>query len=466
MRAPFLLSALACFASQSAFANDLIILKNGDRFSGTIVGLSSGLVQIQSPHSDQPLSIVSDELENLSFEEVETIEAPAHSHQVNLRNGNVIPGEVTGLDAQNLQFKTWFAGPLSIPRSQIKSVFYGVTPQRLLYQGPDNLEEWDPDEPWEFRDGSLTSNSQSSIAQNLDLPDRFILRFHLSWPNSPSIRIHFCTDADEGKENHDGYSLYFSSRGATLQRALPPSTDEDKPQIQILGGSSKSTSDFKGRQTTVELRVDRITRRIMLYLDGELQGNFLDPNPAPAGKKVIFESQSSVRGQITLSEIKLHEWDAVTQRLRVEPRQDEESDTLTTDEGDRYSGQILERFESGENSSFKVKSPLLEQIVTIPEKCSAILYFAEGTLPKDSKSSYKLSLASGGEIDLSEIQLTKKSLTGKHPWLGKLTIDRQVVEKISRINEEKKTVSEEAPKADDPKALKGAQQLRLQIEAN
>ena len=86
--------------------------------------------------------------------------------------------------------------------------------------------------------------------------------------------------------------------------------------------------------------------------------------------------------------------------------------------------------------------------------------------PKDSKSSYKLSLASGGEIDLSEIQLTKKSLTGKHPWLGKLTIDRQVVEKISRINEEKKTVSEEAPKADDPKALKGAQQLRLQIEAN
>ncbi len=83
MRAPFLLSALAYFAFQSAFANDLIILKNGDRFSGTIVGLSSGLVQIQSPHSDQPWSIVSDDLENLSFEEVETIEAPAHSHPVN-----------------------------------------------------------------------------------------------------------------------------------------------------------------------------------------------------------------------------------------------------------------------------------------------------------------------------------------------------------------------------------------------
>ena len=81
-------------------------------------------------------------------------------------------------------------------------------------------------------------------------------------------------------------------------------------------------------------------------------------------------------GQITLSEIKLHEWDAVTQRLRVEPRQDEESDTLTTDERDRYSGLILERFDSGENSSFKVKSPLRAQSATIPEKCSAIHYLA------------------------------------------------------------------------------------------
>jgi hypothetical protein len=40
------------------------------------------------------------------------------------------------------------------------------------------------------------------------------------------------------------------------------------------------------------------------------------------------------------------------------------------------------------------------------------------------------------------------------------------VGKISRLNEEKKTVREEAPKADDPRALKSAQQLRLQIEAN
>ena len=428
MRLPLFLTLLAV---APLVAEDQVMLKNGDHFSGTVVGLSAGFVKLQSPHSTTPLEVKSQELQNLSFKEIPTSELPVDGHQLNLRNGDIIPGKVTGLDKDTLQLETWFAGPLSIPRTQVNSLFYGVAPQRLLYQGPASREEWDTNEEWEFRNDSLSSNSKSSISRDLELPPSFIFRFHLRWASTPNLRIYFCTDADTGQENENGYYLSFTSRGADLYRTLPPE-EEGKPIQQLnLGSSSKRSRDFQNRQANVELRVDRVSRRIYLYLDDRLQGSFFDPHPAPSGTKIIFDSLTSVRRQVTISSIKLRQWDAITQRLRLEPRQDEKNDTLTTDDGDRYSGQIIKRVTTGDSSSFQVKSPLLPQAIQIPEPRASILYFKKGDLPKASEASFLLSLASGGRLKLSDIQLSSDKLSGTHPWLGKLTLDRRIVSEIS-----------------------------------
>ncbi|MEJ6727662.1 MAG: hypothetical protein QNK83_00640 [Akkermansiaceae bacterium] len=443
-------------------AQDQVVLKNGDNFSGTVVGLSEGFVKLQSPLSDTPLEIKSEQLKGLSFKEVSPGDLPPHAHQLNLRNGDVIPGHVTGLDGTTLQFKTWFAGPLSVPRSQIRSLFYGVAPQRLLYQGPTSQEEWDSSEDWEFKNGALTSTTKDDISRDLELPDSFIFRFNLKWENSPNVRIYFCTDADTSEDNENGYYLNFSSRGGELFRVLP-SEDEDKPQHQLnLGSSNKRSSDFTSRQCTIELRVDRASRRIHFYLDDQLQGSFLDPHPAPEGSKVIFYSASSVRRQITISAIKLREWDAVTQRLRFEPRQDEDNDTLTTDDADRYSGQIIKRIATGDTTALEVKSPLLPQAIQIPEARTSILYFKKGDLPAESHATFKLDLASGGNLKLSDIQLSKDQLSGTHPWLGKITLDRRVVSEISLNKKAAEKESSEKTTQAEPRLKEPTARVRFE----
>ncbi len=444
-------------------AQDQVSLKNGDQFIGTVEELSEGLIKLRSPHSTEPLEIKSDQLSKLSFREAPPEDLPSHSHQLNLRNGDIIPGKVTGLDPTALQFKTWFAGNLTIPRSQIKSLFYGIAPQKLLYQGPTQADEWNQSENWEFREGALTSNSRSSIVRDLSLPESFILRFQLKWESSPNARVHFCTSVDTGPENTDGYYLNFTSRGVDLFRVLPSEKEDQPQQLLTLGSSSKRTSDFHNNQGTIELRINRASRMIHFYIDDQLQGSFLDPQPAPSGSKVIFESLSSVRRQVSISAIKLRQWDAVTQRLRFEPRQDEENDTLTTDDGDRYSGQILNRIDENDQATFSVKSPLLSQIIHIPEPRSSILYFRQGDLPENSTGTFRLSLVTGGQLNLSEIQLGKDQLTGTHPWLGKLTLDRRIVSEVSL---QKKAPPEPEETTEATKPSKATKKLKVKIQAN
>jgi len=442
----FLLITLTFFGALLGSAQDQVILKNGDRFFGSVTALSDGRVEMLSPHSEAPLAIKSGELASLNFKEKDRSDLPTHAHQLNLRNGDVIPGKVTGLDAEVLKFETWFAGTLTVPRSQIKSVFYGITPQRLIYQGPNELKEWNENEEWAFQNGTLTSNSKSSAARDLDLPESFILRFQLQWQSSPTVRVHFCTTAESGPDNTDGYYLDFSNRGIALNRALPPAKEGEPHRIMTLGNSTKRSQDFANRQCSIELRVDRPSQRILFYLDDVFQGTFHDPHTAPQGGRVIFESISSVRHQISVSAIKLRAWDALTQRMRVEPRLDEKTDTLTTDDGDRYSGEILQRSSRGEASVISVKSPLLPDPIEIPESRSSILYFAEGSLPESKKGLFFLSLTTGGRLNLSRIQLGKTEVEGTHPWLGKLTLDRRIVSELSLFKEDRNGTRPEAAK--------------------
>ncbi|MGJ8695302.1 MAG: hypothetical protein ACSHYF_03230 [Verrucomicrobiaceae bacterium] len=433
MRAALLISIL----SLTALAEDSVTFHNGDHLTGKVVGLSDGFIRLKSPHSEAPLEILSKELKSLSFEKRDLTELPTHPHQVNLRNGDVIPGEISGLNDKALELQTWFAGPISIPRNQIDSVYYGVTPQRLLYSGPKELNDWTHDDDWEFNKDTLRSNDRGSIGRNMNLPDRFIFSTVVSWQNSPNLRIHFCSDATDGQKNTEAYYLQLNSQGIQIYRNVP-SEDGKSSHPVILGGTTKRANDFTKRQALIEVRVDRSTNRIILYTDGERQGEATDPHPVPTGSNIIFESQSSGRQQATVSKIEIREWDAVTQLLRREPRTDKSTDTLATDEGDRYSGQILERIDHKGKPAFKVQSPLLEQAIFIPEDRSSVLYFAQDELPGEKKASYSLSLSGNGKLKLSEITLSDDKLQASHPWLGKLTLDRRALNAIS---------SEELPKA-------------------
>lgn len=427
--------SLPSLSALPALAEDLVTLKNGDHFVGKISGLSDGFIEIVSPHSEAPLSIVSEELHELSFarnEDTTEAEDPLSQQQViNLRNGDSLPGEIIALDDKKLKFKTWFAGELSISRSQIDSIFYETAPQRLIYQGPKVLSNWKQDDNWGFNENAFRSNGRGSLSKDLELPEDFIYRFQLEWKSTPNLRIHICTSAELGRENKDGYYLSFNSQGLQLQRVLQDK-ETDAARFLNLGRPNFSLDQITNRTATIEMRVSRSTHTIYLYVNQDFAGEFTDPGEPPAGEGVIFESQSSNRRQYTIQGIKLHEWDSKTRNLNREKHEKKSADTVATDEGDLYTGDIRKRVIVGENPIYEVKIDLADQPIPIPENRCSALYFKKEKLSEIPKSAYLLELSSGGSLSLSGITLGEKDMVADHPWLGKLKLDRQVLQELSR----------------------------------
>ena len=437
MRLTLLISAL----SLPAFAGDLITLNNGDHFTGKISGLSDGVIELISPHSETPLSIMSEELRELSFEPAPAGDTKNHRHLVNLRNGDSIPGDVSALDDQKLTLHTWYAGDLAISRSLIQSVFFEAAPQRLIYEGPDAITNWQQDDNWRTNDDSFSSNGRGSLSRDLELPEDFIVSFDLAWKSTPSFRFHFCTESNIGSDNKDGFYLSLTSQGFVLNRMIPDD-GSGKPRIQGLSGPNIRADEFKGNRVIVELRVARSQKVTYLYLNGNYAGQYTDPGAdSPSGNRLIFESRNSTRRQYAVRSIEVREWDAVTRRLNREKQLEEESDTLATDEGDLFTGQIHSRKVVDDRAVYQMKIPLSDRPVMIPENRCSVLYFTEAEVTDPVASPYELALATGGSLSLSGITLGKKEMTAKHPWLGELTLDRRILREMKNSNKSSKKKS-------------------------
>ena len=434
-----LIAGLTMASLTATRANDQVSLKNGDLFFGKVIALTGGLIELQTPHSESPLKIVNEDLIRLNFsganaESKATEELPKNSQELFLRNGDSIPGEVVGLTSTHLSFQTWFTGLLEIPREQIDSVFFGVTPQRNVFRGPVGIEGWSQGNNgrWRYEDGTLTSRDKGFIGRDLQLPKNFIFSTEISWESSPNIRIHLCTEDPEPQDDgtSNSYLLNMNSGGIQVKRVMPAGARG--PKFQTLITSSQNLQNMSSKSCQIELRVDRTTKILQLYLDGEKLGQGVDPTESPEGSSLLLESLSSGSSDNNVSKIMVHEWDTTTQLLRREPRAEDELDTLSVDDGDRFSGEIISYDPTLPTKPFTVKTPLSPDPITIPLENCAVMYFTKGENSRKSTGQYNLALRTGGKLTLSGIQLGAEKLKANHPWLGKLQIDRLVMQSISK----------------------------------
>jgi len=434
-----LIAGLTMASLTATRANDQVSLKNGDLFFGKVIALTGGLIELQTPHSESPLKIVNEDLIRLNFsganaESKATEELPKNSQELFLRNGDSIPGEVVGLTSTHLSFQTWFTGLLEIPREQIDSVFFGVTPQRNVFRGPVGIEGWSQGNNgrWRYEDGTLTSRDKGFIGRDLQLPKNFIFSTEISWESSPNIRIHLCTEDPEPQDDgtSNSYLLNMNSGGIQVKRVMPAGARG--PKFQTLITSSQNLQNMSSKSCQIELRVDRTTKILQLYLDGEKLGQGVDPTESPEGSSLLLESLSSGSSDNNVSKIMVHEWDTTTQLLRREPRAEDELDTLSVDDGDRFSGEIISYDPTLPTKPFTVKTPLSPDPITIPLENCAVMYFTTGENTRKSTGQYTLALRTGGKLTLSGIQLGAEKLKANHPWLGKLQIDRLVMQSISK----------------------------------
>lgn len=434
MRRSLIPLTLALASAFPAVAEDQISLKNQDLLIGKVIALQDGVIELTSPHSETPLKVINKDLIQLNFAKTDTGDLQKNSQILNLRNGDRFPGQIHSLTETHLGFTTWFAGPLEIPRPLVNSVHFGVTPQRTLSRGPKNITDWTQENNggWTIKDKVMTSSQASFIGKNLDLPESFIFGVNISWKNSPSLRIHLCSNQlkPTEKAQRNSYLLNLSSHSIEVKKIIPKKGTA-AAEFTLITHPIK-LQELSKKSIRLELRANRQNRTIQLYLDGIELGKGIDPKTPPTGTHVLFESLNTTRGNTLISDLIIQEWDASTQLQRPEPREHDARDTLSVEDGDRFSGSIINYDHTSTSAPFfTVQSPLSPDPIHIPLTHCSVMYFAEGET-QPSQGDYQIDLRTGGQLTLSDIRLGEKKLTATHPWLGDLQIDRSIMQSISK----------------------------------
>lgn len=432
----FLALSLFWIAQSGMAASDTLTLQNKDTIKGQVTAIDQGIVHLLSPLSTESLHFKSEQMSSIIFEN-ETADVTAqHAGLVQLHNGDRFSGDLRELTENSITFDTWYAGSLNIPRRDIASLYLGVNPQELLYQGPNGLAGWEEINGWDFEENELISTGIGLISRKVGLPDQYIVTITLGSQNNPNCVIHIGNENANPRESSDEYMITFNASGLDLKRHAP----DEKRKYLAIENLQAPPAQMQNNEAVIELRVNRRTREILLYLNEEKIGRYLDPlKDTPKGPYISIESRSSERKGNIIKNVQIRKWDAVSERLQKESApKDKSLDALTTNEGERYSGQVLS-FDPA-NNTFQVQSPLAEQPITIPANKTAVLHFKkEKTETGDNvnaqtaqKPLFKLLLTSGGELTLDSLHFENATMEASNPILGALKLDRKILQQITK----------------------------------
>jgi hypothetical protein len=203
---------------------------------------------------------------------------------------------------------------------------------------------------------------------------------------------------------------------------------------------NRTPNQFPDRRLEVEIRVARNTSRLQLFLNGEPEGEFVDPIPSvPKGSGIAIICNTRSGGIQEVSNLEILELDESRGRHRSEERGDSKEDSLISREDDRWSGRLQEIRKTTKGPLFLFKSDFQEEPLEIPEADVSTVFFAvpeAGRSEKTEKSPFILRLSGGGFLQVASCVFDEKSVSTEHPLLGTLTLSRDGIAAIERVPDE------------------------------
>ena len=419
---PFTLLAAGLFATGAS--GDRIGLADENLLTGTVSTIDTrGRLMIDSPNTAGPIVIRGSALRSIDFD-VPPPDAPAHQERVHLTNGDVLPGLVRGMDTSHVDFRTWFAGDVRIPRPAIRSIDFNDAPQKLRFKGPGGPEGWINNDGWKFRSTTLVSGGRGTISRRKVLPEQFILRFQLVWDSNPSFRFYFCDDYLKIGGDTDRYYFDINSGGMQLKRQA----GNEGRTWHSLYSSRRRPEEFQDNNVDLELRVDRKRRLLYIYIDGELEGRFKDDiGPFPTGSGIMLESNSGGEIKNTIGSIEVYDWDAISQLHRNEGHEDPTRDAIITTDSERHGGEVQGLVEEDGERILLLRNPHADALFHIPLRRTSVLYFRQGEPPSPHPGSFLIDVAGRGQVQLADLRLDEATLSGQHVLLGALEVRREAL---------------------------------------
>lgn len=377
---------------------DLLSFANGDQLHGRLSGIAAGpSIQWKRDDVGGEVNFKSSELRRIVLRGGRPDKAIEGFSHIGTANGDRIPGVVREMDDKRLVLDTKFGGMIEVPREQVGLIAPNPLGGKVLYHGPYDPEEWvmiDDQHPEGFPAMKVDEKSKlpvwkhsgsawywqnketgTALVKKAGMPDRAILRFDIAWKSRLSCAIAFHSNfkqaepqAADADGNNDQPQQRVIMAGRVINSASLPEIFGDSYVLQLYSNYvmlHRTSFDAEGRprldrvQTTnssmrlgdtgtatVEIRCNRTSGEISLFIDGEFVVQWSevagdeDEGGGYAGKGdgfgFLVQSEDT---PVRISEVVVAEWNGMPDAARS--LQVEDADIVLLSNGtDRFSGKV------------------------------------------------------------------------------------------------------------------------------
>ncbi len=424
----------------SLAAADTVTLAGGNsRLTGEVRSIDGdGHVELASGLAAAPLLLKSATVDRIAFDHQPTAgETP--TTLIELTNGDVIPAAVESFDGSRLTAVSPDAGRLVIPRESLHSLQTGVHRRKVIWQGTGEADAWSlasgERKHFSIAGNNLVFEGAATAARKLDLTPQFIMRFTLGWEAGkvPNFKVFFADPLDGGNEAVDRYYLQFAGAGLEIKRESARGR-----RYNTLFILNRGHAEFPDNRLKVELRVNRHTARMELFLNGEPEGEIADPIPGiPTGSGIAFECGHREGSTQEIRDIAILENEDSRTRHRAEDRGDAGSDSLITLDDDRWSGTLGSIRQVGNERVYVFKATGQEEFMEIPESEVSTVFMAGGDGKSASGSHpFVLRIHPHGSLTAASCVMDGSGVTVEHPLLGPLALSKDRITAIERVHTE------------------------------
>lgn len=297
----------------------------GDVLSGElrVLDTGKGTLRWDYPEVSEPFEFQTSSLSHLLFKEAEVGSKLPGTFRITLTQGDVVQGEIVGIEENTMTVDVGFEEPLLIEKSIIHRIDRDWDRSRLLYAGPTAEGEWEVGfrgTNWKFDEqaAALRCSSYSSTGRLFkEWPDKARFEMQLSLENEPIL--HLFLGADNPRNGgEDYYYLKLTPNAIDFERRIKdhPRSYVSLPREDV---SPKGERLFRGKKELhVAIEMDRSAKRLKLFLDGELYASYRDPAPkAPIGSSIVLTSYGS--GALSARALRLYALDRLTEIRREVP---------------------------------------------------------------------------------------------------------------------------------------------------
>ena len=431
---PILGGVIAFIFCINAATGDSLETLYGDTLTGKILSYEQGVITIQPTLSEQAIFVNSSSLKRLSSSLPNQAQSN-HSEILTLINGDQIPCEILPSKEGIINVSTWYAGDISIDRSKVAAIRFGITTESMIFSGHEAPEEWSLMRgTWTMTD-DFQFQGTGHLAQSVDLPDRARIRYNLQWRKSPNFAFRFFAENDSASSKQNTYELIFNSEGLEIRRYL---NDQDRAiRIASLDTPEIKQLQKENNSLNLDLRIDKQEGLISLYLDSQFTGTWEDTHESVEGNYVIFDNRSKDATNCVISNLSITSIKGDTKHRFYDPdATSSDTDMLTDNEGENILGEIIS-IETNNSSDAAHRMILVERaesknIERIPEhRVSQLLFKQRAVQNPATKSGYSLTLKNDGILSINQPKISGEKMTVSHPLLGTIQLSRNALKSLS-----------------------------------